>query len=109
MRLRVSQSNGRPLVWLDRDRNPTLPTGWTRFTADGEEYEGNFVKIALNVARRSGSKTNDLHALLRGWFGPSAGQPGTEHYVELRQTGKGWQMQPAREAEATEATADTTG
>jgi hypothetical protein len=108
VRLRVSQSNGRPLVWLDRDHNPSLPTGWTAFTADGEEYEGNFVKIALNVARRPGTKTNDLHALLRGWFGPSAGQRGTDHCVELRQGGQGWQMQPARDAQDEEASADGT-
>jgi hypothetical protein len=107
VRLQVSQANGRPLLWLDRDHNPQVPTGWTRFTADGKEYEGNFVKIALNVARRPGSKTNELHALLRNWFGPSAGQPGTDHYVELRQTGKGWTLQPARDAETDEATVGT--
>ena len=47
VRLRVSQSNGRPLVWLDRERNFGLPTGQTRFTAEGDEYVGHFVKIAI--------------------------------------------------------------
>lgn len=95
-RLRVGQANGRPLVWLDRERNPGLPTGETRFTADGEEYVGNFVKIALNVARRPGSRANDLHGLLRRWFGEAAGQPGTDHYVELRRTATGWRLGPGR-------------
>ncbi len=75
-RVRVGQANGRPLVWLDREHNPGLPTGETRFTADGEEYVGNFVKIALNVARRLGSRANDLRALLRRWFGEEAASPG---------------------------------
>jgi hypothetical protein len=95
-RLRVGQANGRPLVWLDRERNPGLPTGETRFTADGEDYVGNFVKIALNVARRPGSRANDLHGLLRRWFGETAGRPGTDHYVELRRTAAGWRLSPGR-------------
>lgn len=94
-RLRVGQTDGRPLVWLDRDHHPGLPVGETSFTADGDEYVGRFVKIALNVARRSGSTDNDLHALLRGWFGPSAGQPGTDHYVELTAAPDGWVLRPA--------------
>jgi superfamily II DNA or RNA helicase/diadenosine tetraphosphate (Ap4A) HIT family hydrolase len=109
VRLRVSQSNGRPLVWLDREHNALVPTGWTRFTADGDEYEGNFVKIALNVARRPDSRNNALHALLRSWFGPSAGQPGTDHYVELHQSDKGWTLRPAQDMETDAADADTTG
>ena len=95
VRLRVGQADGRPLLWLDRDRNPGLPTGETRFTADGEVYVGRFVKIALNIARRPGSQTNDLHDLLRGWFGPSAGYRQTEHYVELVKDPSGWRLQPA--------------
>jgi superfamily II DNA or RNA helicase/HKD family nuclease len=93
-RLRVSQSNGRPLLWLDRDRNEGLPEGEVGFIADGNEYTGNFVKIALNVARRTGSGSNDLHELLRRWFGTAAGQPGTEHWVELERTASGWVMRP---------------
>lgn len=94
-RLRVGQTNGRPLLWLDRDRNPGLPTGESRFTADGEVYVGRFVKVALNLARRRGSTSNDLHALLQRWFGASAGQRGTDHYVDLVKIGSGWLLEPA--------------
>lgn len=94
-RLRVGQAEGRPLLWLDRDRSPGLPIGEARFMADGHEYTGRFVKIALNVARRPGSTSNDLHALLQRWFGPSAGQPGTAHYVDLVKTSSGWRLEPA--------------
>ncbi len=63
--------------------------------ADGDEYTGRFVNIALNVARRPGSTSNDLHALLQRWFGPSAGQPGTDHHVDLVKTSSGWRLEPA--------------
>ncbi len=97
MRLRVGQSNGRPLIWLDRDRYPRLPTSQTPFAADGNEYVGNFVKVALNVARLPESRLNALPDLLRRWFGPTAGHPGTEHQVELRHQSAGWELRPARE------------
>ena len=45
---RVSHNQAGPLVFLDRARNPDLPTGATTFLANGEEYTGRFVKIALN-------------------------------------------------------------
>jgi superfamily II DNA or RNA helicase/diadenosine tetraphosphate (Ap4A) HIT family hydrolase/HKD family nuclease len=108
VRLRVSQSNGRPLVWLERERNPGLPEGRVEFIADGDHYVGNFVKIALNRAHRRGSATNDLHALLRTWFGESAGLPGTEQYVELRRDKEGWELKPVRHESAKEA-ADEAG
>lgn len=82
-------------MWLERERNPGVPTGEARFLADGDEYTGRFVKIALNVARRPGSTSNDLHALLQRWFGPSAGQPGTDHYVDLVKGASGLVMRPA--------------
>jgi hypothetical protein len=53
------------------------------------------VKIALNVARRPGSTSNDLQALLHRWFGPSAGQPGTDHYVDLVKGSTGLVLRPA--------------
>jgi hypothetical protein len=107
-RLRVGQTDGRPLLWLDRDRNPGLPTGEARFLADGDEYVGRFVKIALNVARRPGSTSNDLHALLQGWFGPSAGQPGTDHYVDMVKSASGWLLRPAVDGAAPAASEEET-
>lgn len=94
-RLRVGQSSGRPLIWLDRELYPALPVGWIRFSADGEEYSGNFVKIALNVARLPGSADNDLHGLLRRWYGAEAGHAGTEHYVDLVRAPSQWILRPA--------------
>ncbi len=79
------------------------------FAAVAEEYTGRFVKIALNVAHRPGSTSNDLHVLLQRWFGPSAGQPGTDHYVDLVKSASGLLLRPAARdavpAEAEERTA----
>ena len=94
-RLKVIQAHGRPILMLDRDRNPSLPEGETPFIADGVVYTGNFAKIALNVAHRAGQSQNVLADLLRTWFGADAGQPGTAQYVELLPGEPHWQMRPA--------------
>lgn len=91
---RVSHSGGRPMLFLDRKKHPDLPEGESAFIADGEEYIGTFVSVALNTAHRPGEKGNALHALLRGWFGPSAGLPGTRHTVLLEQRDDRWVMRP---------------
>jgi superfamily II DNA or RNA helicase/diadenosine tetraphosphate (Ap4A) HIT family hydrolase len=94
-RLKVIQAGGRPILMLDRDHNPGLPEGETRFIADDVIYTGNFVKIALNVAHRAGHSGNVLGGLLRSWFGPDAGQPGTVQFVELVPGEPHWHMRPA--------------
>jgi hypothetical protein len=94
-RLKVIQASGRPILMLDRDRHPGLPEGETQFIADDVIYTGNFVKIALNVAHRADDTGNVLGDLLRSWFGPDAGQPGTVQYVELAPSEPHWRMRPA--------------
>ena len=74
-RLKVIQTDGRPILMLDRGRSPQLPEGETPFTANGVVYTGNFAKIALNVAHRAGQPGNVPADLLRSWFGTDAGQP----------------------------------
>jgi superfamily II DNA or RNA helicase/diadenosine tetraphosphate (Ap4A) HIT family hydrolase/HKD family nuclease len=91
---KVSHSGGKPLLFLDRKRYPELPEGETEFVAEGQTYVGNFVKVALNVATRPGEPGNALHALLRGWFGPSAGHPGTSHQVMIEQVADQLVMRP---------------
>ena len=94
--LKVSHSEGRPLIFLpDRDANPGLPEGWTPIAVNGLDYSANFVKIAINVIRKSEADDNQLPSLLRGWFGPSAGAPGTRHQVKLTTGPDGrWQLAP---------------
>jgi len=40
-------------------------------------YEADFVRVAVNVARLPGEDRNRLPEILRAWFGPDAGLPGT--------------------------------
>jgi superfamily II DNA or RNA helicase/diadenosine tetraphosphate (Ap4A) HIT family hydrolase/HKD family nuclease len=103
-RLKVIQASGRPILMLDRDHNRELPEGETPFVADGVVYTGNFVKIALNVAHRSGQLDNALGDLLRRWFGADAGQPGTVQYVELVPGEPHWHMRPASPAASRDET-----
>lgn len=95
--LRVSHTGGKPIIRFDRKQAPTLPQGKDiLFRADDREYRGDFVKIALNVARRQGESANALPELLRGWFGPSAGHPGTSHRVVAEDRGEYWVLAPER-------------
>jgi len=98
--LRVSHSSGKPIIRFDRSSQPDIPHGETEFTADGQTHTGNFVKIALNVASTPGERGNSLHGLLRGWFGPDAGLPGTNQQVVLSQTNGSWVMQPLEQPDA---------
>lgn len=100
--LKVSQANGRPLIWLNRAANPGLPEGDAQFTADGRAYVGRFVKVAINVAEIPGEPGNALHALLRGWFAHNAGHPGTHHEVILERV-EGHYTMRARDATSDEA------
>jgi superfamily II DNA or RNA helicase/HKD family nuclease/diadenosine tetraphosphate (Ap4A) HIT family hydrolase len=81
---RVNRSGDRPILFpLDRDDSPSIPEGWTPIILDGEAFEANFVKVAVNVVRRPGSDENVLPEILMRWFGEDAGRPGSNHSVEF--------------------------
>lgn len=42
-----------------------------------------FVKVACNVLTRPGTPDNVLPEVLTRWFGDHAGEPGTDHGVEV--------------------------
>ena len=91
----MSHSGGKPILRLpDRESHPDLPTGPTPLEIDGTTFDADFVKVALNVVRQPGNAQNQLPGILRGWFGPEAGLPGTRHEVRLEKTGVGWSMRP---------------
>ncbi len=93
--LKVSHSNGNPILFLPAGpERSDLPNGWTRVQIDGEGYEANFVKVAVNVVRKSGDDANQLPRILRGWFGADAGAPGTRHSVSLQLQGSAWHLRP---------------
>jgi len=96
-RCKVSHSNHVPILRLDRSKFPGIPTGPTTVMApDGSLWVFKFVKVAVNVAHAEGSDENQLFKLLREWFGPSAGLPGTNFTVRFEFAGKGWRVFPER-------------
>ncbi|WP_396912036.1 DUF3427 domain-containing protein [Mycolicibacterium sp.] len=91
---RVAYADGHPVVRLDRRQHPDLPSGAATFIADGSAFEASFAKGTLTFATREDASGNALPGLLRGWFGPSAGHPGTSHTVELEQNDGALTMRP---------------
>jgi hypothetical protein len=61
---------------------------------DGTPWSFRFVKIACNVAHAPGSNKNGLPDLLRRWFGPGAGQPGTAFHVRFSKSPDGYWAEP---------------
>lgn len=93
--LKVSHADGRPILFLpDRHSDPGLPEGWTDVRIGDETASANFAKVAINVMHRSGNTENALADVLRGWFGPDAGKPGTKHQVILRDQQGHWVLSP---------------
>jgi superfamily II DNA or RNA helicase/HKD family nuclease/SOS-response transcriptional repressor LexA len=98
---KVIQSRGKPFLKLPTvDEEPGRPDGPVLVRLpDGREWEFRFVKIACNVAGPRGSNVGDtlpnaLPTLLREWFGPDAGLPGTSFEVEFRRDGDAWHIAP---------------
>ena len=101
---KVIQSRGKPFLKLPTvDEEPGRPDGPVLVRLpDGREWEFRFVKIACNVAGPRGSSVgdtlpNELPTLLREWFGPDAGLPGTSFQVEFHRDGDAWHIAPLRE------------
>jgi superfamily II DNA or RNA helicase/HKD family nuclease/diadenosine tetraphosphate (Ap4A) HIT family hydrolase len=94
---RVSHSNGTPIIFLpDRTRLAGIPEGWQEIAVNGELYQANFVKVALNVVTEPGSNDNVLPTILRNWFGPMAGTAGRSDSVIFEREGNRYTMAPAR-------------
>ena len=92
---KVSHSQGKPLLFLpERSSRKDIPFGWTPVVIDGETHEANFVKIAVNVVRKEGSDSNVLPSILRKWFGPDVGRPGTNFKVFFESTSEGYTLAP---------------
>jgi hypothetical protein len=64
---------------------------------DGASWRFRFAKVAVNVAHPVGRDRNELPDLLRRWFGPQAGHPGTDSRVRFRPSPDGWWIEPLGE------------
>jgi superfamily II DNA or RNA helicase/diadenosine tetraphosphate (Ap4A) HIT family hydrolase/HKD family nuclease/SOS-response transcriptional repressor LexA len=99
-RAKVSHSGGKPILFLPTVESvPSRPTGPTRVRLpDGREWVFRFVKVACNVAHpadaASARGNNALPALLRDWFGPDAGLPGTNFEVDFASIDGQWSAAP---------------
>jgi len=90
-----SSSQGPILKLPDREQRPDLPQGDTDVRVpDGSIWRFRFVKIACNVAHPVGSDRNQLADLLRSWFGPAAGRPGTAFHVRFTPSPDGLWVEP---------------
>jgi len=91
---KVIHTSGRPIIKLpSRTAHPEIPYGWTELEVDGQLCTANFVKEFLNVVRADpASESNILPDILRRWFGPDAGRPGTRFQVAIERSGDRWRM-----------------
>ena len=94
--VKVSWNQRDPILILGSSaERKQLPSGEVDvFLPDGKSWRFRFMKIAVNVAHPVGDSHNRLPDLLRGWFGPAAGQPGTDHRVRFRRSPDGWWVEP---------------
>lgn len=97
---KVSHANGRPILFVpDRTVCPGRPVGPTAVQLpDQSRWEFKFVKVACNVAAPEGEKINQLSDLLRKWFGPNTGLPGTGFVVRFTKDGDLWSASPVATA-----------
>lgn len=87
----VSHTNFRPILRFSREHHVDLPDGEVWVKVEGERYLFSFKKIAVNLVwANDGHRDNVLPTLMRRWFGPNAGHPGTRHRVQLRRQGDDW-------------------
>ncbi|MBK8943158.1 MAG: DEAD/DEAH box helicase family protein [Polyangiaceae bacterium] len=74
-----------PILKLPPRTGTTLPEGETDVRVpNGSVWQFRFAKEFCNVARPAGRPSNQLPDLLREWFGPRAGQPGTSFQVRFK-------------------------
>jgi hypothetical protein len=90
-----SHTNKRPILFLpDRNKHPNIPLGWTDILVEGEQYEANFVKVAVNVIRKKGQMKNELPTILKKLYGFRVGLSGTNFRVVFRMTEPGFVFEP---------------
>lgn len=102
----VSHANGRPILFLPTlKQQPDRPVGPTVVQLpNGQRWVFKLVQVACNVASPEGSTRNQLGELLRGWFGPDAGLPGTAFQVHFVHRDGQWSAQPVQQQTALPAT-----
>jgi superfamily II DNA or RNA helicase/diadenosine tetraphosphate (Ap4A) HIT family hydrolase/SOS-response transcriptional repressor LexA len=88
-----------PIIKLPPRERATIPEGETDVRLpDGAVWQFRFAKEFCNVARPAGTARNQLPDLLRTWFGPRAGQPGTAFQIRFHASPGGLWVEPVQAA-----------
>jgi cold shock CspA family protein/SOS-response transcriptional repressor LexA len=88
-----------PIVKLPPQTGSAIPQGETDVRLpDGAIWQFRFAKEYCNVARPAGTTRNRLPDLLRGWFGPHTGQPGTAFQIRFHAAPEGLWVEPVQTA-----------
>jgi superfamily II DNA or RNA helicase/diadenosine tetraphosphate (Ap4A) HIT family hydrolase/SOS-response transcriptional repressor LexA len=93
---RVMWNQRDPIIRLPSRTQVQVPEGETDVRVDGAVWQFRLAEKFCNVARRAGSQRNQLPDLLRSWFGPSAGKPGTAFDVRFERSPDGWWAEPVK-------------
>lgn len=92
---KVLRNQRDPILKLPARDKIKLPDGETDVRLpDGSVWQFRFAKEYCNVARPAGTSRNQLPDLMRTWFGPRAGQPGTSFLVNFRASPDGLWAEP---------------
>ncbi|MBA3542050.1 MAG: DEAD/DEAH box helicase family protein, partial [Deltaproteobacteria bacterium] len=96
---KVTWNQRDPILKLPPRAKVALPTDETDVRLpDGAVWQFRFAKEFCNVARPTGTPNNQLPDLLRRWFGPRAGQPGTSYQVRFQAAPGGLWIEPVQAA-----------
>jgi hypothetical protein len=94
---RVTWNQRDPILKLPRAGPTPVPDGETTVRLrNGSVWSFRFAQEFCNVARPVGAPSNELPDLLRAWFGPRAGQPGTGFQVRFSASPDGLWVEPER-------------
>ncbi len=93
---KVTWNQRDPILKLPaRGGDPSVPLGETDVRLpSGAVWQFRFMKEFCNVARPAGKAQNELPDLLRSWFGPAAGRPGTAFHVRFSPSPDGLWVAP---------------
>ncbi len=94
---KVTWNRRDPILKLPSRELQQVPEGETDVRlADGSIWLFRFAREFCNVARPAGEATNRLPDLLRKWFGPRAGEPGTAFQVRFAASPDGLWVEPVQ-------------
>lgn len=96
---KVTWNQRDPILKLPRTATGApVPAGETDVRLpDGSVWRFRFAKEFCNVARPAGKDRNELPDLLRSWFGPAVGKPGTSFHVRFVPSPDGLWIEPVGE------------